>query len=196
MAVVTNAALPERWVSLARLLRKPEARGEGRDDDHAGDAGGAPETCVSGACGRSVSPAPKCPIYRPDRHRPAGILANPSRMGYEPVESSGTAPAVPGWRRSPAGGGDRRAGPTFGSGSHFEEHRLARTRARGVGAGRTEPHVYPSSCGSRLPSTDGTPLCAARGEELADGALHCLLECCQLTDGKRTDRRAGKVDRA
>ena len=118
MAVVTNAALPERWVSLARLLRKPEARGEGRDDDHAGDAGGAPETCVSGACGRSVSPAPKCPIYRPDRHRPARGFWR-IRRGWG---TSLWSRQEPRWHclvgaRSPAGGGDRRAGPTFGSGS-------------------------------------------------------------------------------
>src|SRR6266852_2905710 len=79
---------------------------------------------------------------------------------------------------------------------HFEEHRLARTRARRVGTGRTEAHVHPSSCGSCLPSADGAALCAARGEELVNGALHCLLECPQLADGERPDRRAGKADRA
>src|SRR6266478_2124141 len=80
---------------------------------------------------------------------------------------------------------------------HLDDNGLAdRVARRRVSTRRTERHVDPSSCGSRLPSTDGTPLCAARGEELADGALHCLLECCQLTDGKRTDRRAGKADSA
>src|SRR3989442_1942387 len=79
---------------------------------------------------------------------------------------------------------------------HFEEHRLASASARWVGTRRTEAHVHPSSCATRLPSADGAAFGATRCEELANGALHCLLECPQLTDGERPDRRAGKADSA
>ena len=93
------------------------------------------------------------------------------------------------------GRGSARSASRMLSRPHFEEHRLARARARWVGTRRTEAHVHPSSCSTGLPSADGTTFGAARCEELANGALHGLFECPQLADGKRPDRRAGKVDR-
>src|SRR5436190_21562306 len=78
---------------------------------------------------------------------------------------------------------------------YFEEHRLARARARWVGTRRTEAHVHPSSCSTGLPSADGATFGAARCEELANGALHGLIECPQLADGKCPDRRAGTAVR-